>query len=304
MSVEFSTGLDVGGTKIAGAVYAADGSEVARTVLPTPSDYQQFLDTIVRIVGELDAACRAYASIGIGIPGAVAAQPDPLPTIANIPCLGGRNLRADLHKKLGRPVRLANDADCAALSEAKDGAGAGHRSVFGLIMGTGVGGGFVFDSKLIQGANGLTGECGHLPLPYREPADGPVVSCGCGQSGCIDKSASGPALLRLYHQQTGKTLTASPQVADLARQGDREALAALDSFYTTVAKSMLPVLHMFDPDIIVVCGGLSSLPGLCEAVPRRWGRYTMIPQVKTLFVPARHGALTGLRGAAWLGQNA
>jgi fructokinase len=300
--LSFFIGLDVGGTKIAGAVFAADGSEAARLVLPTPAVYAGFLEACLSIIGRLDAACGQTASIGIGIPGAIAARPDPLPSIANIPCLGGQNLQSDLRTKLGRPVRLANDADCAALSEATDGAGAGYRSVFGLIMGTGVGGGFVYDGKLVQGANGLTGEFGHLPLPFREPADGPVVACNCGQSGCIDKAASGPALLRLHHVLTGKRLTASPQIAELARQGDAEAIATLDHFYTTVAKSLLPVLHMFDPEIIVASGGLSNLPGLCETVPKRWGRYTMIADPKTLFVPAKHGALSGLRGAAWLGR--
>lgn len=299
----FSIGLDVGGTKIAGAVFSADGDEIARVVEPTPADYPAFLSACVMIIAKLDKACGAEASIGIGLPGAVAAKPDPLPTIANIPCLSGTNLQADLQIKLGRPVRLANDADCAALSEATDGAGAGYASVFGLIMGTGVGGGFVAGGRLLQGANGLTGEVGHLPLPYREESDGAVVSCSCGQSGCIDKSASGPALVRLYKARTGKVVQTSAQIGDLARQGDAEAVATLDAFYTIVAKAMLPVLHMFDPEIIVVGGGLSNLPSLYEAVPQRWGRFTMIRDPKTLFVPAKFGALTGLRGAAWLGRS-
>ncbi len=299
----FAIGLDIGGTKIAGAVFDAGGVEIARVIQPTPKDYASFLDVTTDVIRQLEAKCDAVASVGIGIPGAVAANPDPLPVISNIPCLSGQNLQRDLAAKLGRKLRLANDADCAALSEAVDGAGAGYRSVFGLIMGTGVGGGFVLDSKLVQGANGLTGEFGHLPLPFREPADGPVVACACKQSGCIDKSASGPALLRLHHVLTGNLLTASPQIADLARQGDVAALASLDAFYTTVAKAMLPVLHMFDPEVIVVCGGLNNLPGLYDAVPQRWEHYTMVSEIKTRFVPAKHGALSGLRGAAWLGKD-
>lgn len=298
--VAFSIGLDIGGTKIAGAVF--DGSrEISRSVVPTPADYTDFLSVCVSMVRQLEGACGARASIGVGIPGAVAAEPNPLPVIANIPCLSGKNLQRDLQGKLGAPVRLANDADCAALSEATDGAGAGYRSVFGLIMGTGVGGGMVVDGKLIQGANGLTGEIGHLPLPFREPADGPVVPCSCGQSGCIDKSASGPALLRQHHVLTGTMLKASPEITELARQGNAPAIETLDRFFTTVAKSMVPVLHSFDPDIIVVSGGLNNLPGLYEVVPKRWGQYAMIPNPKTLFVPAKHGALSGLRGAARLG---
>jgi fructokinase len=240
----FSIGLDVGGTKIAGAVYTEDGAEYVRVVLPTPADYTSFLATCGTIISQLDEACGTKASVGIGLPGAIAAKTELLPTIANIACLSGQPLQTDLEAKLGRPVRLANDADCAALSEATDGAGAGYRTVFGLIMGTGVGGGLVIDGNLVQGANGLAGEVGHLPLPFREPADGPIVPCSCGQSGCIDKSASGPALLRLHLVLSGKALTASPQIADLARQGDAEALATLDRFYTAVAKAMVPILHM------------------------------------------------------------
>ena len=300
--MNFSIGLDIGGTKIAGAVFAGDGGEIERVILPTPADYADFLSVCVTIIERLDQACGARASVGLGLPGAVAAKTELLPTMANIACLSRKPLQSDLQEKLNRSVRLANDADCAALSEATDGAGAGCRSVFGLIMGTGVGGGLVVDGKLVQGANGLTGEVGHLPLPFREPADGPVVPCNCGQSGCIDKSASGPALLRQYKVLSGKTLKASPQVADLARQGDEGALATLDRFYTTVAKAMVPVLHMFDPEIIVVSGGLNNLPGLYKDVPERWGRYAMIPNLKTQFVPAKHGALSGLRGAAWVGK--
>lgn len=299
----YSIGLDVGGTKIAGAVFSEDGAEIQRRIMPTPADYASFLSTCILMIDQMDVACAAKASVGIGLPGGVAAKAEHLPTIANIPCLSNQPLRNDLQAQLERTVSLANDADCAALSEAVDGAGAGYRSVFGLIMGTGVGGGFVVEGKLVQGANGLTGEVGHLPLPFREPADGPVVPCNCGQSGCIDKSASGPALLRLYHVLTGKTLKASPQIADLARQGDAEALATLDRFYTTVAKALVPILHTFDPEIIVVSGGLSNLPGLFEAVPQRWGKYALVPNPATLFVPAKHGALSGLRGAAWIGKS-
>jgi fructokinase len=298
----FSIGLDVGGTKIAGAVFGEDGAEVSRVILPTPANYAEFLSTCVTIIEQLDKTCGAKASVGIGLPGGIAAHAERLPTIANLPCLSGQPLQSDLQAKLGRPVRLANDADCAALSEATDGAGAGYASVFGLIMGTGVGGGLVIDGKLVQGANGLTGEVGHLPLPFREPADGPVAPCSCGQSGCIDKSASGPALVRMYQVMTGKTVNASPQIAELASQGDAGALETLDRFYSTVAKAMVPILHMFDPDIIVVSGGLNNMPALYDEVPKRWGKYALIPNPKTLFVPAKHGALSGLRGAAWLGK--
>ncbi len=301
--MNFAIGLDIGGTKIAGAVYSDDGREVSRSVVPTPKSYLSFVEACATVIDELEKPVDQKATVGIGLPGAVAAHAIHLPTIANIACLSGKPLQDDLQKRLGRPVRLANDADCAALSEAKDGAGAKYRSVFGLVMGTGVGGGFIYDGKLIQGVNGTTGEIGHLPLPYRDEADGPIVECNCGQKGCIDKSASGPALLRLHHKLTGTMYTASPQITELARQGDKGALATLDIFFTTVAKSMTAVLHSFNPDVIVVCGGLNNLPGLYEEVPKRWSQFAMVPQVKTRFVPAMHGAITGLRGAAWLGRQ-
>jgi len=299
--VSFSIGLDIGGTKIAGAVFDESSHEVAQIVLPTPQNYSAFVTTCVAIVEQLDQKYGQHPSVGIGVPGAVDWTTGVIPFAGNTPCLSGKPLKKDLEKILGRPVRLANDANCAALSEAIDGAGAGYCTVLGIIMGTGVGAGFVVDGRIVEGANGIIGEFGQLPLPFREASDGPIVDCVCGQKGCIDKTISGGGLARLCEAMTGQKLEAA-QIADLARQGNADAKRVLDQFYTTVAKAMVTVLHTFDPEIIVVSGGLSQLPDMYEEVPKRWGRYAVCKNPKTKFVPAKHGTMTGLRGAAWIGK--
>ncbi len=298
----FIAGLDIGGTKIAGAVFDERYNEIAQIVAPTPSDYGSFLKTCVNIVEQLDQKCGQKASLGVGVPGSIDQKAGTIPFAANTPALSGQPLRDDLAKALNRSVRLANDADCAALSEATDGAGAGYQTVFGLIMGTGVGGGFVVKGQIVEGPNGLTGEFGHIALPFREVSDGPVVTCSCGQTGCIDKSVSGLALARLYKMMTNKEADAF-EIDTLARRGDVEAIRVLDSFYTTVAKAMRAVIYTFDPEVIVVCGGLSGLPGLYKEVTERWGKYIVGKNPKTQFVPAKYGAMSGLRGAAWVGKS-
>lgn len=290
--MSFSIGLDIGGTKIAGAVFDTQGTEQAQIIQPTPRDYKSFVLACGDVVKNLEQKMGAGASVGLGLPFAV----------ANMPFLMGQPLQHDIEALLQRRVRMANDANCAALSEAKDGAGAGYRSVFGLIMGTGVGGGFVCDGRIVEGANGLSGEIGHLPLPYYEPSDGDLVPCGCGQKGCIEKLTCGAALARLYHKMTGKESDA-PQISALANAGDSEAVQVLDRFYTVVAKAMVAIIHTFDPHVIVVSGGLNNLPGLYDAVPKRWGDYTISKSITTRFLRAHHGAMSGLRGAAWLGAS-
>jgi fructokinase len=296
----FSIGLDIGGTKIAGAVFDAQGALLAQSAVPTPKDYQSLLDACGTMVGELDQACGQKPKIGIGVAGMIDRDKGSV-FAPNIPCLEGHAFRSDCEKIFDRAVRLANDADCAALAEAMEGAGQGHRSVFCLIMGTGVGGGFVFDGKMLEGAHGLAGEIGHLPLPFREAEDGPIADCGCGQKGCIDKSISGPALARLYKAMTGKEAHAG-QIVDWARQGDSEARRVLDQFYVTVAKATITVIHTFDPDIILVSGGLNALPGLYDKVPNSWGRYSLCKNLRTKFVPAKFGVMSGVRGAARMGR--
>ena len=246
----------------------------------------------------LEREAGTQARVGVGIAGRIDRERGCVSS-ANLSFLTGKPLLHDLEAKLGRNIRLANDANCAALAEATDGAGASCTSVLGLIMGTGVGAGFVYQGKIMDGFNGVASEIGHLPLPHREEPDGPLAPCSCNQQGCIDKTISGGGLARLYEAMTGKAADAK-QIAALSNGGDADALRVLDRFYDVVAKAMVVILHTFDPEIIVVSGGLNALPGLYDEVPKRWGRYCCVAQPKTKFVPARLGATAGLWGAAWL----
>lgn len=291
-------GLDIGGTKIAGGVFSDKGEQTASHVVPTPRDYDAFIRACAETVAALDPK-KAHKAVGIGLPGAIDRQKGSANCV-NIPALIDRSLRDDLGARLNRDIVLANDANCLALAEAVDGAGRGMRCVLGLILGTGVGGGLIYDGKIIDGPNGLTGEIGHIPLPYREEADGPVIACGCGQRGCIDKTASGPALARLYAFMNGGPEKDPASIAQEAQAGDAKARAVLDRFYEIVAKAMIVPIHAFDPDAIVASGGLNGLPGLYEEVPKRWGKYCYNKNPKTRFVPAQHGPMAGLRGAAFL----
>lgn len=299
----FFLGLDIGGTKIAGAAYNSAREEIASKVIATPDEYGALCEACVSLVRSLEQGCAETPTIGIGVPCVVDPQSEQFEVVTNLPCLSHRKFRPDMAKALGRPVRIANDANCAALSEAVDGAGQGYRSVFGLVMGTGVGGGLVLNGKLMEGAHGIAGEIGHTPLPFRETLDGPSVRCACGLAGCIDKSISGGGLSRLFAVMTGREAQAH-EIAAMAGQGDEEALKVLDRFYGTVAKAMGAIINVYDPDAIVVTGGLNQLPGLYEQAPQHWGRYAMRKEgLRTRLLPARHGAMTGLRGAAWLGAE-
>jgi fructokinase len=286
-------GLDIGGTKIAGASFDEKGAELAHLDVPTPDSYDALLDACRVLVGKLEVKERAL-TVG-------ACAPYAADVCANIPYLAGKKVRQDLEKLLGRPIPFGNDANCAALAESVEGAGRGHRALFGLIIGTGVGGGFILDGKIIAGANGLCGEIGHLPLPFYEESDGERVSCGCGQKGCIEQFVAGTGLSRLYRAQTGQQADAK-QIGAMANEGNAEARAVLDTYYTLVAKAMVVVLHSFDPHIITVSGGLNALPGLYDEVPKRWGKYAVCKNPATKFVPASLGPRAGLRGAALLGM--
>jgi fructokinase len=295
-------GLDIGRTKIACGGYDAAFVLQHQQVIPTPGHYSDFLGSCVKLVQDAEAAmgCTGQASVGAGIMGMIRHKAGTVSAPNSI--FHDTPLRHDLSAALGRPVRLANDANCAALAEAMDGAGRGHDRVVGLILGTGVGSGLIYRGEIIDGPNGLTGEIGHLPLPFRTADDGPVHPCGCKQAGCIEVSVNGAALERLYHFMTGTTLS-PPEIAAAALQNDATACAVLDRYYEVVAKAMVAVIHSFDPDITTVSGGLNSLPGLYDAVPQRWGKYCYASQPATLLVPAQHGPMAGMRGAAMLGVN-
>ncbi len=291
-------GFDIGGTKIAGGLFSADGALLRQETTATPRDYDSFLQTLAAMAEGLRAEFSKPLPIGIGSAGAV----DPIKgsiTSGNMPFLRDRTLREDLAQKLQCRVRIANDAGCMALAEATDGAGQGFDTVFGLIAGTGIGGGLVVHGRLLEGPNGLAGEIGHVALPFREEVDGPVRLCGCGHPGDIESSIQGAALSALYHQKTGRQEEAR-QIATMADAGDCEALAVLDRYYEVFAKAMGSVIYAYDPCVIVVGGGLSHLSKLYTEVPKRWDRYCVVKNLRTRLVPAAHGAGAGLRGAAWL----
>ncbi|MDD3288705.1 MAG: ROK family protein [Alphaproteobacteria bacterium] len=295
----YCIGFDIGGTKIAGAIFNEAGDMLAEVKLPLPSDYRTFLDNCCEIVGQLEAHTKTSANIGVGVAGNVDPKVGFVNFAVNISYLNNAFLAKDLSEKTNRNVRIANDADCAALAEAVFGAGAGYDTVLGLIIGTGVGSALVVNGRLMKGANGLMGEIGHLPLPFREPEDGPIVECKCRQLGCIEKSIGGSGLTRLYKFMIGED-SDPRQIAELAIKKDERALRVLDRYYEIVAKAMVTAIHSFDPDIITVSGGLSRLPGLYEEVPMRWGKYTFLRNIKTGFVPAEYGLMSGMRGAAYL----
>lgn len=295
-------GIDIGGTKIAGAVFDGNGKILAEKKLSTPVDYPAFLKTCSALVNDLEKQVGESCHVGVGVAGAVDQETGYVFFPANLDFMKSVPFRNDLEKMLKREIRVANDASCAAIAEAIDGAGAGYKMVLGYIIGTGVGSSVVYNGKLITGLNGMTGEIGHLPLPYREEVDGPLHKCGCGQMDCVETFISGPALARLYEIKTGKVSDAK-QISQLADQGDADALRTMDHYYELVAKAMITALYSFDPDVIVVSGGLSGIKGIYEEVPKRWGRYSVVSNIKTKLVPAKHGPMAGMRGAAWLWRN-
>jgi len=290
------TGVDLGGTKIEAVVLGPDGAERARRRTPTPrGDY----DAIVRAVRDLALAVEAEAgaaaaALGVGIPGVISPATG-LVKNANTTCLIGRPLDRDLEAALGRPVRLANDANCFALSEATDGAGAGAALVFGVILGTGVGGGLVAHGKLIEGANAIAGEWGHNPLPWPEDDERPGPGCYCGRRGCVETFLSGPGLAAAH----GDGVDAAA-IAGQAAAGDGRAEAALRRYERRLAKALATVINVFDPHVIVLGGGLSNMERLYEAAPRLWREYVFSDAVATALRRARHGDSGGVRGAAWL----
>jgi fructokinase len=292
-------GIDLGGTKIAAVALGEGGTEAARHRAGTPRGYDETLDALAEAVAALErAAGRPAATVGISLPGIVDQDAGTVRAV-NLPWLDGQPLAADLAARLGRPVRLANDANCFVLSEAMDGAAAGAPVVFGIILGTGVGGGIVVDRRILPGANALAGEWGHSPLPWRAAEDGPPEPCGCGRTGCIETLLCGAGLSRLHARLTGETAT-PPELAARAAAGDGTAARTLDRHADALARALAAVINLLDPHAVVVGGGLSNLPGLYEAVPARWGRWALAASPRTRFLPARHGAESGMRGAAWL----
>ena len=291
-------GIDLGGTKIAAVVLDERGVRWDARVATPREDYQGTLDAIARLVAEGERAAAAPCTVGIGIPGTMSPATGVIKN-SNSTWLNGRDLRADLERTLARPVRLANDANCLAVSEATDGAGAGADVVFGVILGTGTGGGLVAHGKLIVGHNAVAGEWGHNPLPWPETDERPGPPCYCGRCGCIETFLSGPAIAADYARRGGEAVR-SEDVVSRAEAGDALARETLAVWLARLAKSLATIINVVDPDVIVVGGGLSRLARIYETVPQLWTPWVFSDVVTTKLVPARHGDASGVRGAAWL----
>ena len=292
-------GIDIGGTKIEAAALDASGAILRRHRLPTPAgDYAAILAAVKALVDDAEAALGRAESVGIGIPGALAPS-NGLVKNANSTCLIGRPFDRDVAETLGRPVRVANDANCFALSEAVDGAAQGARVVFGVILGTGVGGGIVVDGRVLDGPNAIAGEWGHSPLPWPRDDERLGAACYCGKHGCTETFLSGAGLGRAYSAITGRHDDAIA-IAARANAGETAAEAALRRYVDRLARSLATVINLLDPDIIVLGGGLGQIAELYRAVPARWGDYVFSDTVVTKLVPPRWGDSSGVRGAAWL----
>jgi fructokinase len=295
-------GFDIGGSKLAAIALDDQGTERGRDRCPVPRDYRGTLDAVVGMTEALAQAHGPARSAGIALPGMIGAAGE-LVRVVNLPWLEGQPLRADLQQALGRPVAIANDANCFALSEATDGAAAGAAVVFGVILGTGVGGGIVVDGKVIAGANAIAGEWGHNPLPDAGHDAGPSQVCGCGRVGCIETWLNGAALTRDYLASSGRDVSAA-EVARLAAAGEPNAEAAIARFERRLALALAGIVNILDPDVIVLGGGLASIASLYARVPALWRTFCVAPEPRTRLVRARFGPESGLRGAAWLGASA
>jgi fructokinase len=292
-------GIDLGGTKIEIIAIDSHGAVHARQRVATPrDDYAAIIEAIVALIEETEAALGCRATIGIGTPGSLS-RADRRLRNSNSTCLNGQRIDADLEARLNRPVRSANDANCFALSEAVDGAARGAQVVFGVILGTGTGGGIVIDRRVLDGVNGIAGEWGHNPLPWPRSDELPGPACHCGRFGCIETYLSGTGFEADHARQTGQSLSAA-QLAERAAQGDPACLASLERYHDRLARGLASIINVLDPDVIVLGGGVSNLPTLVGSVTSIWNRYIFSDTVSTALVRAEHGDSSGVRGAAWL----
>jgi fructokinase len=295
-------GIDLGGSKIEVIALAEGGAVRLRRRRPSPQgSYEATLAAIRALVLEAEAELGARGTLGFGTPGAISPASGLLKN-SNSTWLNGRPLDRDLAALLERPVALANDADCLALSEATDGAAAGAASVFAVILGTGVGGGLAIHGRVLAGPNAIAGEWGHNPLPWPAPSELPGPPCYCGLEGCIETWLSGPGLARDYREASG-IARESPAIVGAAAAGDPAAEAALQRYEDRLARGLATVINVLDPETIVLGGGVSNLERLYSSVPRLWQRYVFSDTVRTRLLPPVHGDSSGVRGAAWLGRN-
>lgn len=295
-------GIDLGGTKIEIIALDEEGREVVRRRRPTPRDYEGTLDTIAAMVHEVEAETgRGEGTLGISHPGAVSPATQ-LMKNANATWLNGQPFDRDLQRRLGRSIAFANDANCLALSEATDGAGAGFGVVFAVIIGSGVGGGVVVNGKVLTGANAIAGEWGHNPLPWPTDGERPGPACYCGLSGCVETWLSGPSFARDHARVTGEQLETREIVAR-AEAGDKAASASLERYADRLARGLATIINALDPEVIVLAGGMSNVRRLYTAVPALLPRYVFSDTIQTRVLPPVHGDSTGVRGAAWLGRD-
>lgn len=301
----YRIGIDLGGTKTEIILLAPDGGECFRQRRATPDKYPASLANMQALIqctlDEVPEAQRQGTTIGIATPGAISPATGLIKN-SNSVCLIGQALDRDLAELIGRPLRLANDADCFALSEATDGAAAGAKSVFGVILGTGTGGGVVVNGALLAGPNAIAGEWGHNPLPWPRDTERPGPACYCGKQGCIETFLSGPGLAADHERRSGERLSAQQIAARIGEQGDaadacRQSLAL---YADRLARGLASVINVLDPEVIVLGGGLSNIEWLYQAVIERWGDYVFSDAVATRLVKAQYGDSSGVRGAAWL----
>lgn len=291
-------GVDFGGTKIEAAAIADDGAFAARIREPNPGSYDAALALVADLIARVEAEAGVAGSIGVAIPG----SPSPRTGLirnANSTYLNGRRLGEDLEEALGRPVRLANDANCLALSEAVDGAGAGVANLFGVILGTGCGGGLVVDGKLIEGAHGVAAEIGHISLPWPSADEAPGPACWCGLNGCLETWVSGTGFQRDHETRTGRAWKAQA-VVEAARTGDAGAMEALDRYIDRLGRMLAMVVNLADPEVFVLGGGMSNVGELYDRLPAIVARHAFSDHWQGRIAPAHWGDSSGVRGAARL----
>lgn len=292
-------GIDLGGTKTELIALDETGAARLRFRRPTPADdYTAIVNMLAGMIAQAEGESGETASIGIGTPGAVSTRTGRMKN-CNSTCLNDQPLQQDLEQALQRPVRLSNDANCFALSEATDGAAAKSPVVFGVILGTGVGGGIVINGQLLEGLNSIAGEWGHNPLPPANRQEIPGPSCYCGRHGCIETWLSGPAMRRDHIACGGHDITAS-EIARLATDGNAACILTLERYCERLALALAGVINILDPDTIVLGGGLSNISLLYERVPEMWKQHVFSDSVATRLLPPAHGDSSGVRGAAWL----
>ena len=296
---EARIGIDLGGTKIEGILLAADGAVLARRRVTSPAgSYAATVDAVVDLVLGLERDCGREATVGIGIPGAVSPATGLIKN-ANSTWLIGHPFGVDLERRLARPVRIDNDANCFAVSEATDGAAAGADPVFGVILGTGVGGGLVVGGRPVVGASAIAGEWGHNPLPRPTDDERPGPLCYCGRRGCVEAFLSGPSMARDHQERTGERRTAA-EIAQRSEAGDEAATATLERHAERLARALAVVVNILDPQVIVLGGGLSNIGRLYRRLPELLAPHVFSDAVSVRIVPPKHGDSSGVRGAAWL----